>query len=618
MLQPVELSRRLLRAVERPGRYTGGEWNAIHKDPDTDWMRFCFCFPDIYDVGMSNLALHILYYVLNARDDTWCERCFAPWVDMEAEMRATGLPLFSIESRTPVRAFDVVGFTLQYELSYTNVLSMLDLAGIPVRTADRKEEDPLVCCGGPAAFNLEPMAPFFDFAIIGEGEEVIGEIMDLVRLRKSGALVGRAAFLARAAAIPGVYVPSLYADRYDAEGQLVSCRPIREGVPAIIQKRLIADLSSAPVPEQPIVPNVEVVHDRVFLELFRGCTRGCRFCQAGFIYRPVRERPPDQLLQQAVRAEAATGYDEVGMLSLSTSDYTGLGTLTEDLIETLTPRRTSLSLPSLRIDSFSLDLMEKASRTRKSGLTFAPEAGSQRLRDVINKGVTHDDLMRAAELAFAGGWSSIKLYFMLGLPGETMEDVEGIVALAREIEALYNRQAPEKRRRRLELTISTSMFIPKPFTPFQWEPQLDRETLDARRQFLRERLRSRSIRYQWHDLDVSYVEAVLARGDRRLADAIEAAWRHGCRFDAWDEHFRADVWLQAIRGQGLDPDFYVTRRREADEVFPWDHIDCGVEKSYLRQEWAHANDGTTTPECRLFCGDCGAAIYGTGVCYGRG
>ncbi len=618
----VNLPRRLLRQVAKPARYVGGEWNHVLKavpapgsQEARDFIHFAFCFPDLYEIGMSNLALRILYHQINRRPDAYCERVFAPATDMETAMRAEGLPLFSLETRTPLREFDVVGFTLQYELCYTNVLNMLDLGGVPLKTVDRTEDDPIVCAGGPVVYNIEPMADFFDLVMIGEGEELIEEVLDLIAEHKKHPGRKRADLLRAAAAIEGVYVPSLYAVSYHEDGTVASIDPASPEAPATIQKRLVMDLDQSFYPTDPIVPSTEIVHDRMFLELFRGCTRGCRFCQAGFIYRPVREKGSDKLIAQAKSLNAATGYDEVGMLSLSTSDYSELERLTEGLLCDLANSHTSLSLPSLRVDSFSLGLMEKASGTRKSGLTFAPEAGTQRLRDVINKNITEEQILDAMRLAFQGGWNGAKLYFMLGLPTETMEDVEGIAHLARAIEAIYRSLPREQRPRRMELTVSTSMFIPKPFTPFQWVGQTGRDLLAERQRRLKDLLRSPSIKYSWHDLSTSYLEAVLSRGDRRLGPVIQKAWSDGCTFDAWDEHFRLQTWLDALDFFGLDPEFYATRERPADEVFPWSHIDCGVDQSFLHDEYVRALSGDTTPECRLVCSACGAQRYGGGVCY---
>ncbi len=620
----IDLPRRILRQVGKPARYVGGEWNAVRKDvpqPGSQeasrFTRFAFCFPDLYEIGMSNVALHILYGQLNRRPDVYCERAFAPAQDMEALLRAEGLPLHSLETKTPLAEFDMVGFTLQYEMSFTNVLNMLDLGGIPVLTAARGEHDPLVIAGGPVVYNLEPMADFFDLVLIGEGEEVLAELIDLYNAHRCEPGATRAEFLRKAAQIEGVYVPSLYTVDYNADGTVAAVRPTVPEAPAVVRKRLLRDFDAAPYPTEPIVPSTEIVHDRMFLELFRGCTRGCRFCQAGFIYRPVREKRAATLAAQANRLGASTGYDEIGMLSLSTSDYSDLERLTDTLLASFADCHTSLSLPSLRVDSFTLGLMEKAAGTRKSGLTFAPEAGSQRLRDVINKNITEEQILSAMRLAFKGGWNGAKLYFMLGLPTETMADVEGIAGIARGIESVFRSLPREERPRKLELNVSTSMFIPKPFTPFQWAPQASIPELQARQQRLRELLRGPSVRYAWHDFKTSHLEAVLARGDRRLGAALLKAWQNGCTFDAWDEHFKYDVWLQAIADCGLDPDFYARRERPADEVFPWSHIDCGVSQDFLYSEYQKALAGETTPECRLQCSACGAQQFEGGVCLGE-
>jgi len=627
---PVCLRRGDLLAVENPARYTGGEWGSIIKEDvleeirrtgGTSAIRFAFCFPDIYEIGMSNTALRILYKVLNDCPDVWCERAFSPWKDMDKIMREKGVPLFSLESKTALRDFDILGFTLQYELCYTNVLQMLDLSGIPLLTADRGEDDPIIAAGGPVVYNIEPMADFLDLVMIGEGEEMIVELMAEMKRykdsRKTDAPMSRTEFLQNAARIQGVYVPSFYDAVYNDDGTIKSVLPNRQGVPEKVRKRVILDMDHVPYPTDTIVSNTKLVHDRAYLELFRGCIRGCRFCQAGFIYRPVREKSEKVLCEQGIAIEKNTGFDEIGMLSLSTSDYTELPALTDGLLAAFDGHHTSISLPSLRVDSFSLELMEKASATRKSGLTFAAEAGTQRLRDVINKGITEEDIMSSLALAFEGGWNSVKLYFMLGLPTETIEDVIGIADLVHKIETLYYDigRRTAHRMRKLELTVSTSMYIPKPFTPFQWEKQDTKEMLVQKQQILRDRLRSRNIKYIWHDLDTSLWEVVIARGDRRIGPVLLEGYRAGNIFDSWDDFFSLDSWMQILEKHGLSSDFYATRERGETEIFPWDHIDCGVKKEFLWRERQRGWAGKTTPSCREHCEGCGAASFGGGVCY---
>ena len=609
----IKLSDGLLKSVEKPSRYTGNEWNSIIKDPKSINIRFAFCFPDTYEIGMSHLGMKILYHLLNERQDCYCERVFAPWTDMESKMRENNIPLYSLESKDPIKDFDFVGFTLQYEMSFSNIVNMLDLAGVPILAEERNAGAPFVCAGGPCAYNPEPLAGIIDFFMMGEGEEIINEVMDVYGGWK-GTGKPREAFLEEIAKIEGIYVPSFYEFTYNEDGTIKEFLPLKPHYPTRIRKRIIKDMDKAYFPDKIVVPYTDIVHDRIMLEIFRGCTRGCRFCQAGFIYRPVREKSPERLLELARKLEESTGYEEISLTSLSTSDYTELEPLTTGLLEDMEERKVNLSLPSLRIDSFSLDLMEKAQKVRKSGLTFAPEAGTQRLRDVINKGVTEEDLLRAVSLAFNGGWNGVKLYFMLGLPSETLEDVEGIADLAYKVVDAYKNVPKEKKGKGLNVTVSTATFVPKAFTPFQWEPQDSIGNVHEKQMHLKDKIRSRQITYNYHENKLSFMEAVFARGDRRVCKVLIRAWQMGCKFDGWGEHYKYDVWMKAFEECGVDPYFYVTRRRQYDEILPWDHVDVGVSKQYLINESKKALEGKITPNCRVDCGGCGAAALNNGVC----
>ncbi len=613
----MELSDRiegLLLKVQKPVRYIGGEYGAVMKNPNEVDVRFAFLFPDTYEVGMSHLGMRILYHIINRREDTWCERVFTPWVDMAAEMRAAGIPLFTLESRTPVREYDILGVTLQYEMSFTNILESLDLAGIPLRREDRDGSYPFIVCGGPCAFNPEPLAPFVDLIALGDGEMETGELIDLYRdWRASGA--PRDEFLRRAARIEGIYVPSLYDVRYNDDGTVSEIAPEPgSGAPALVKKALVRDLDGADYPDKLIVPYGEIVHNRIMLEIFRGCTRGCRFCQAGMIYRPVRERSMERLMALARSLVENTGYDEISLMSLSSGDYSCLPALAHQMVEEFSKKRVKISLPSQRIDAVLTDTLKETQKVRKTALTLAPEAGTQRLRDVINKGVTEDDLMRSVSDAFSQGWSAVKLYFMIGLPTETDKDVLGIADLAQKVRACYFAVPKEKRAPGLRITVSASVFVPKNFTPFQWCGQLDSETVIRRQNLLKEALRRiKGVDFKYHAPDLSYIEAVFARGDRRLADALEYGWRHGCRFDGWSDQFKYDTWLEAFKACGLDPDFYALRERDLDETLPWDHLDAGVTKAFLRREWEKATRGERTQDCRKGCVGCGLKRY-EGAC----
>lgn len=605
-----ELSK-ILKRVQKPGRYTGGEKNSVIKNPEDVDIRYAFCFPDTYEIGMSNLGMKILCHVLNERSDTYCERVFAPWPDMEEEMRHADIPLFSLETKTPVREFDFVGFSLSYEMCYTNVVNMISLADIPIYSKDRTEGDPFVYAGGSCTYNAEPVADFFDFFSIGEGEEATNELMDAyLEWRASGE--DRKGFLKRVARIPGFYVPSFYDVEYNEDGTIKRFEPNTPEAPEKVKKRVITDMNKAPFPENFIVPYVEIVHDRIMLEMFRGCIRGCRFCQAGMIYRPVREKSPEVLLKQAEALIKSTGYEEMSLMSLSTSDYRELGCFTEQLLKLTEDKKVGLSLPSLRVDNFSIDLMQKVQKVRKSGLTFAPEAGTQKMRDVINKGVTEEDLLKSAKIAFEGGWSSVKLYFMIGLPYEEIDDCVGIADLARKVVDEFFTLGIKARRP--SVTVSVSSFVPKPFTPFQWARQNEREELIEKQTALGDAIHSKFIKYNWHESKVSVLEGVFARGDRRLSRVIELAVKKGCKFDGWDEYFDPDKWAEAFSEAGLDPSFY-RRERSYDEILPWDKIDIGVSKEFLMRENENAKKAVVTPNCREKCSGCGAACFKGGVCY---
>ncbi len=610
-MYPKEIEKFLL-GVQKPGRYTGGELNSIVKDKSKIDIRYAFCFPDTYEIGMSHLGMKILYSLVNARDDAWCERVFAPDVDMEQIMRDNGIPLYALESGEAIKDFDLIGFTMQYELSYTNVLNMLDLAGLPVRSRDRKDLTPIVIAGGACVCNAEPMAEFFDITLPGDGEEVTNELIDLLKEYKAKDAT-KQEFLEAAAQIKGVYVPSLYEVEYNDDCTVKSITPTH-GAPEKVEKRNVADLDKMFAPTEFVVPFLEVVHDRTTVEIFRGCIRGCRFCQAGFLNRPLREKSPEVVEAQCRSICEKTGYDEISLCSLSTSDYRGLEKLITDMLPWTVENKINISLPSLRADNFPKELMEQLNAVRRSGLTFAPEAGTQRLRDVINKNITEEEVLSTARQAFAGGWTAVKLYFMIGLPTETEDDIRGIADLAQAVvdEFYHNENKPKGKG--VNVSVSVASLVPKPFTPFQWEPQDRPDTLIEKQNFLISCVKTRKVSVSRHVPWTSFLEGVFARGDRRLCDVIETAWRKGCKFDSWEEHLDREKWMDSFAENGIDPFFYTARKRSFDEVLPWDHMDYGVTKKFLIRENEKAHRGETTASCREKCAGCGAARLNGGVC----
>ncbi len=605
-----DLINRILPKVQKPARYTGGEYNEIIKDKSQVEIRVAFCFPDTYEIGMSNLGMRILYGIMNNMEGVWCERMFAPWGDMEEEMRKANLPLWALESHDPMEDFDLIAFSIGYEMAYSNVLNMLELGRIPLRAKDRGDDlRHMVFAGGTSVYNAEPMADFLDFCAIGEGEELDVEIIECYRDAKRRGLT-RKEFLKEVSKIPGVYVPSFYEHTYDEDGTIKEIIPL-EGAPEIVTKRIVQDMDAAYFPTETIVPSTQIIHDRTVLELFRGCIRGCRFCQAGFCYRPVRPKSPDRLYELAVKSLENSGYDEMTLSSLSTSDYKKLGEFADKMLDYCIPRGINLSLPSLRADNFSVELMEKVQKVRKSGLTFAPEAGTQRLRDAINKNVTEEDILRSCATAFAGGWSKVKLYFMLGLPTETDEDVIAIAELANKVWKVWRENTPN-RARGVTITISTAFFVPKNGTPFQWEAQITPEEYLRRCRLLKEHIIGKSIHYNYHQSDLSMLEAVLCRGDRKLCDVILKAHEKGCKMDGWTDYFQMDKWMEAFRECGVDPVWYAQRERDKDEKFPWETVSIGIPKKFFWREREAAYRSQITPDCRKQCTGCGANLLYTG------